>query len=230
MTIESLSGWVLHKRLSGDSSLLVTFFTREKGIVCATYKGGRTPRKQALVSVFTPIWLSTNLVQDRYFVRQLETTQPTLCLSGDALFSALYVNELLYHILHPLDESPEVYDCYEHTVQALAQITERVVIEPVLRRFEWQLLVTLGYQMSLTHDARSSYPISETQQYVFILGEGFVLTEKGVLGKHIIEWSNGKFNDVTVRRLAKSVMRCVFNHLLEGRPIKARQLYRTHFA
>ena len=226
MITEGLDAWVLHKRASGETSVQVTFLTRENGLVRAGYKGGRTPtKKQSLVHVFTPLWVTLDVRHDWHYVRQLEAVSPSLELTGDGLFAGLYVNELLYHALTPLDPSPDFYDLYVHTLHALTAATERMAIEVVLRRFEWRLLTVCGYQMSLTHDAQSGVPIQASDHYVFIAGEGFVKASDGFQGAHIMAWASDVLDDIAVLKTVKSIMRCAIDHALDGRPIQARKLY-----
>ncbi|HBI20977.1 MAG TPA: DNA repair protein RecO [Legionella sp.] len=227
MITEGLDAWVLHKRESGETYVQVTLFTREKGLVRAGYRGGRTPKKQGSLHVFTPLWLTLDVRRDWHYVHQLEAISPSLVLTGDGLFAGLYVNELLYHALTPLDRLPDFYDAYVHTLRALTAATERMVIEVVLRRFEWRLLMVCGYQMSLTHDAQSGAPIQASDHYAFIAGKGFVLASDGFQGAHIMAWACDSLNDIAVLKTVKSIMRRAIDHALDGKPIQARKLYRS---
>ncbi len=225
MITDGLDAWVLHTRQSGETSAEVTFFTREMGLVRARYNGGRAPKNQAQMQVFTPLWLTLDVRQDWHYVRQLEAVSASLPLRGDALFAGLYINELIYQGLSPLDPSPDFYDAYIHTLRALTWATERTTIAILLRRLEWRWLTLCGYQMSLTHDAQSKWPIESGEMYALIEGEGFVLSHRGFQGAHIIAWANDALNDAAVLKTVKLVMRRAIDHALDGRPIQARKLY-----
>lgn len=225
MIIEVPQAWVLHQRESGETSVRATFFTREQGIVQALCKGGRTPKKQALLQAFTPLWLSLSARRDSYYVQTLEMAEAPLPLVGKNLFVGLYVNELLYHVLRPHDPHPVLYDAYLTTLQTLLTSFERVAVEALLRRFEWVLLRDIGYVMSLTHDARSSRPIEAECYYQWIAGEGFVLADYGFLGAHLMAMANDQLEDAMVLRAAKRMMRLAIGQVLGGHEIKARQLY-----
>jgi hypothetical protein len=56
-------------------------------------------------------------------------------LIGEALFSGLYLNELLIRLLPAEDPHPGVFDHYAATLLALA---EGRPLEPLLRSFEWR--------------------------------------------------------------------------------------------
>ncbi len=219
--------WVIHKSWSGDTSARVVFFTKENGLVSCLYKGGRTPKKQALLQAFIPLWLSMDIRGDAYFVHKLEVASSSIPLVGQTLFAGLYVNELLHHALKPHDPHATLHTVYIHALQALMTAFSRVAIEKILRRFEWALLTACGYSMSLTHDARSTQPILVNHFYRFIAGEGFVLADDGISGAHIIAMSQDKLDDLTVLNVAKWIMRRAIEHALDGKVIKTRALYRS---
>lgn len=224
MIIEGQNAFVLHKRWSGDTSAQITFFTREKGVVSAMCRGGRTPKKQSLLQAFTPLWLICDVRRDWHYVHQLDVTAPSLALSGDSLFAGLYVNEVLCHGLRQLDPCPALYDAYEQTLSALVHATHRLEIEAVLRRFEWQFLSSTGYPFSLMHDV-TSMPIVASNHYHFIAGVGLVLAAQGILGAHIIAMSEDNLADPDVLKAIKWIMRRAIDHALDGKRIKARELY-----
>ena len=211
--------WVIHKSWSGDTSARVVFFTQEQGLVSCFYKGGRTPKKQALLQSFSPLWLAMDVRGDAHYVRQLELAATPLHFTGQSLFAGLYVNELLHHALKPNDPNLRLHAAYTSTLQALMISSNRIAIETVLRRFEWVLLTSCGYHMSLSNDARSAEPIVVDSCYHFVAGEGFVLADEGINGAHIIAMSNDK-----------KAIDAIFqnrNHALDGKEIKARALYQN---
>jgi DNA repair protein RecO (recombination protein O) len=225
MITDALQAWVIHKHWTGDTSARVVFFTQELGLVNCLYKGGRTPKKQALLQAFLPLWLVMDVKGEAYFVRQLEIAAAPIQLAGQPLFAGLYVNELLYYALKSHDPHETLHTAYVQVLKALITAPDRLAIEAVLRRFEWALLTSCGFQMSLTHDARSALPIDANCFYRFIAGEGFILAEQGICGAHIIAMAAGKLEEVAVLNAAKQVMRQAIHHALDGRVIKARALY-----
>jgi DNA repair protein RecO (recombination protein O) len=227
MITNAVHAWVIHKSWSGDTSARVIFFTQEHGLLSCFYKGGRSPKKQALLQAFIPLWLVMDVRGDANFVRQLEVAAAPIHLPGQNLFAGLYINELLYHALKPHDPHATLHTAYTLALQALMMASNRFAIEMVLRRFEWELLSSCGYHMSLTHDARSTKPIMAHHFYRFIVGEGFVLAEEGVSGAHLIALSQNKLDDLAVLSMAKQIMRRAIDHALGGKEIKARALYRN---
>jgi DNA repair protein RecO (recombination protein O) len=225
MIPEGLEAWVLHRVDSGETQAYVTFLTKEQGVIRAFCRSVR--KKQALLQAFTPLWLTVDVKHDWYYVRQLEAISPSLSLRGDCLFSALYINELIYHTISPVEACSDLYDSYYFTLNALTLATQRTTIEALLRRFEWQLLAACGYQMSLTHDAHSNCPIDANQYYKFIPGEGLVVAQSGILGAHVLAFANNQFDNEMGLKSLKWMMRRAIDHVLDGKPIKARELYRV---
>lgn len=226
MTTKSLDAWVLHKQWSGDTSARVFFFTRELGLIQCLCKGGRTPKKQSLLQVFMPLWVGVDERHDRYYARSIESTAPKLQFEGISLFSGLYLNELLYYVLSPGYPDTELFDAYQMTLNSLALSSERMVIEGLLRRFEWSLIKASGYSFSLTHEAQTENLINSETSYRFIAGEGFMPHSKGIPGEHILALSKDNLNEVKYLKSAKIIMRQAIDHLLGGRQIKARELFR----
>jgi DNA repair protein RecO (recombination protein O) len=225
MTTKAHEAWVLHKTPSGDSSLRLTFFSREQGLINCLCKGGRTPKKQALLQPFQPLWLDIDIRKDWYFSRHIEALPGALQLKGNSLFAGLYINELLYYVLKPMDPQPELFTAYLQIMQGLSAINERLAIEILLRRFEWTLLDVCGYSMSFTKTANPQTAISPENYYQFIAGEGFIRADVGIAGADILALGEGRLETLALLKSAKFIMRLAIDHLLGGRVLKSRSLY-----
>ncbi|MCE0724225.1 MULTISPECIES: DNA repair protein RecO [Legionella] len=225
MTIRTIEAWVLHKKWSGDTSTRVSFFTRELGVIQCLSKGGRTPKKQALLQPFTPLWVNLVERHERYYTQSVESIVPTLQLTGGSLFAGLYINEILYYALRPNYPDATLFDAYLFTLNNLASTKERLVLEASLRRFEWTLLHACGYSFSLTHEARTAHLIGADLCYQFVAGEGFIINSRGIPGEHILALAQDNLNEAPYLKSAKIIMRQAIDHLLGGREIKTRALY-----
>ncbi|MCR9192695.1 MAG: DNA repair protein RecO [Gammaproteobacteria bacterium] len=215
--------WILHKTWSGDTSARILFLTREQGVIRALCKGGRTPKKQACLQPFTPLWVALDERRGWFYVRHLEIAAPTVHLTHAHLFSALYLNELLYHTLRPEDPHPEIYDAYTATLNILNVSPDMPALERSLRRFEWTLLSSIGYGISLRHDVNTQ-PIMASEYYVFHAGSGMLPAKQGILGAHLLALDQDCLDDPAVLRTAKHVMRQAVDHALGGKEIKTRRL------
>lgn len=215
----SAEAWLLHKSPSGDTSVRLSLFTRDQGVVTCLYRGGRTVKKQAILQPFIPLWLSLDSKRDWHYVRSLETVSPPLPLKNNSLFCALYVNELLFYALKAFDPHPELYDVYEYTLKGLAVITEQVVMESLLRKFEWMLLGSCGYSLSFEDDP--------AERYRLVAGKGFVVDHNGIPGEDVLAITQGQFEEVRVLKSAKLIMRQAVDNLLGGRELKSRALFKS---
>lgn len=224
MITKSLEAWVIHKRPSGDTSAYITLFTSEYGLVTALYRGARTPKKQSVIQAFTPLWVEFNVRHDRWYIRQMDMKSPTLPLTGVSLFSALYINELLHHALRLEDAYPQLYDAYSQLLPELLQKNTSIALEPLLRRFELLLLTMAGEQYSFTHDVDFN-PIEPRTLYRFIPGAGLQSAKVGILGEIILAIASDTLNDPSVLLAAKKLLRTAIDHLIDGKPIKARELF-----
>jgi DNA repair protein RecO (recombination protein O) len=224
---KTIEAWVLHKKWSGDTSARVSFFTREFGLIQCLCKGRRTPKKQALLQSFTPLWLTIEERYVRFFPKTIESISPMLHLEGHSLFSALYLNEILYYALSPDNADPTLFDAYLLTLNGLATAKERFTIESLLRRFEWTLLNVCGYSFSLTEEAHTEECIRRELNYQFVGGEGLIRVQHGVSGEHILALAQDNLTNAQYLYSAKIIMRQAIDHLLGGRKINARSLFKS---
>lgn len=224
MITRTIEAWVLHKHWSGDTSSRVNFFTRELGQVQCLCKGGRTPKKQSMLQAFTPLWIVMDEKRERYYSRSIESLSPRLNLEGNALFSGLYVNELLYYALSHGDPDVELFNAYLLTLNELAAASERLSIESILRRFEWCLLKSCGQTFSLVQDHRGE-PILLQAAYQFKAGEGLELSTRGIPGEHLLAMAKDNLDEAACLKSAKIIMRQAIDYLLGGREIKTRALF-----
>ncbi len=225
MTTKSLQAWLIHKQHSGESSLKPCFFTSELGLVHCLYKGGRAPKKQAVLQAFTPLWIHLEERHNYYYLKAVENETPPLLLSGINLFSALYLNELIYILLKPFMVESKLFEAYTVTLYHLASVENKVDIEPLLRRFEWSLLEACGHSFSLNYDVMGQ-KIKAENKYQFISGNGFLANTTGLPGSHLLALASDDLSEHAYRKTAKLIMRQAIDYLLEGREIKTRLLFR----
>lgn len=146
--------YVLHSRPYKETSALVDFFT-PLGRLRAVLRGARG-KAGALARPFVPLEAEWRGRGELKTVARLESAGVPNLLNGQALFSGLYLNELLIRLLPAEDPQPEIFAHYAATLPLLAAGRP---IEPLLRAFEWRLLEQLGYGFALDVDingARSS--------------------------------------------------------------------------
>lgn len=222
MKINGLNAWMLHKQLKGESSAYVTFFTKEHGIVNINVKGIRSAKKPLLLQAFVPLWIIPNRTFN--FANKIEVNGQMLSLASESLFAGLYINELIYYALKPLDCHEELFVQYEQTLQRLDANLTRPEISLILRHFEIALLKQCGYELNLFEDVNGD-PIDSAKYYSFFPEEGFKVTYSGFKGEMILAFAQNNFTDPKVLQIAKIITRAAIDFALDGRNIKARSLY-----
>src|SRR5450830_1051670 len=145
---------------------------------------------------------------------------------GEALFSGLYLNELLIRLLPAEDPHPAVFDHYAATLVALA---EGRPLEPLLRAFEWRLLDDLGYGFELSNDLHGE-PIAADGMYRLQVDAGLervYLLQPGLFqGTELLAMSEADWTAPGALSAAKRLMRQALAVHLGGRPLVSRELFR----
>lgn len=228
--IELQSSYVLHTRHFRDSSLIVELFTHEFGRVSVIAKGARRSksRTRGVLQAFTPLMTSWIGRTDLMTLTSAELKAMPLTLTAHALYSGLYMNELLLKLLHRHDPHPNLFDFYARSLQDLVDGTNN---QSVLRLFEKRLLSEIGYGLQLVHEADSNILIQDEHYYVFNPEFGFSVIKERVQnprvfsGVHLIAIANDDYSDDVVQRDAKRLMRIAISHLLGDKTIRSRDLF-----
>ena len=226
---EMLPAFVLHTRPYRETSQLVDLFVASMGKVSMVAKGSRTSRSavKGLLQPFLPLHIRYSGKSNLKTLVQLEARSPQVALQGERLFSALYLNELLYHLLEPDTEYPGLYSSYFQTLLVLADPLQPV--SPLLRQFELLLLQQLGYGVDFCYAADSGLPIDPACFYRYEPEAGFITTalrDHAVFsGTEIIGMAERDFINAQILAAARRFSRQAFAALLGNRPLKSRELY-----
>ncbi|MEH6386923.1 DNA repair protein RecO [Pseudomonas profundi] len=220
--------YVLHSRPYRDTSALVDLFTLHQGLQRAVWRGARGQRRGLVPQAFMPLMVATTGRGELKTLTQAEAAGSYVLLQGDALFSGMYLNELLIRLVYPGDPQPVLFAAYQH---ALEQLAANAPVEPVLRQFEWQLLDGLGYGFSLTIDARGQ-PVVADARYVWQAEQGLVVLESGngggVPGSALRAMAANDWSEPQTLRAAKQLMRQALAPHLGDRPLISRSLFTRH--
>ena len=134
----ALTAYVLHRYDWSESSLILDVFTREQGRIAVAAKGAKRPYSQlrAVLLPFQRISLglgrapSDESESEVHNLRAAEWAGGPPMLSGAALFSGFYLNELLMRLLPRDDPHERLFDAYAESLRCLAEARDQ---EPVLR-------------------------------------------------------------------------------------------------
>lgn len=221
----SQPAFVLHSRAYRESSALVDFLTPQ-GRLRAVLRGARG-KAGSLARAFIPLEAEFRGRGELKNVARLEPAGIPNLLSGDALFSGIYLNELLMRLLPAEDPHPGLFEHYALTVVALAQGR---ALEPLLRAFEWRLLDELGYGFALDRDCQDQ-PIVASGLYRLNNDSGLMPVgqlQAGVFqGADLLAMADANWSAVGALAAAKRLMRQALAPHLGGRPLVSRELFMT---
>lgn len=219
--------YVLHSRPYRDSSALVDLLTLEYGLQRVVWRGARNQRRKLTPQLFVPLLVGVIGRSDLKTLTQAEVAGSFVLLQGEALFSGLYLNELLVRLLGKGESQPVLFAAYQH---ALEQLARSVPVEPTLRRFEWQLLDCLGYGFSLQYDANGQ-PITTHQRYIWHATDGLqpviapASTTTDLPGAALLAMAADDWSATMTLRAAKQLMRQALGVQLGDRPLVSRTLF-----
>jgi DNA repair protein RecO (recombination protein O) len=141
--VHEVPGYVLHTTAWRETSLILQTFTRDHGWVAMVAKGAKRPHSvlRSSLSVFQPLLLSWTGGGEIRTLTRAECAGIHV-LTGPAMMSCWYMNELLFRLLPREDPHPGLFDAY---VMALQGLAAGQAAAGALRRFEWILLKETGY-------------------------------------------------------------------------------------
>ena len=239
---ESDRAFVLHTYPYRETSLIVEAFTGLHGRVVLVAKGAKRPHgaMRGLLNPFQALTLSWFGKADMKTLKTVEQERIFPQLSGPALLSAFYLNELLLKLTHREDSHEALFDEYGSAVSALARLAVgnngMRAIAAILRQFEVRLLQELGYALQLTEEADSHVPLDPKGEYVYQTECGPIRCEMArqsynddsllLAGKTLIDMSNNDYGDPRTQAQSKQLMRKMINHLLGDKILHTRQLMR----
>jgi DNA repair protein RecO (recombination protein O) len=233
---ERQSAWLLHSRPFRDTSVLLDFLT-DTGRVSAIARGARGPRSKykALLQPFQPLTISLFGRSELLNLRDAEAAGQALVLTGERLFSALYVNELMVRLLHGHEGEAALFSLYSAVLAGLGTPAE---LEPLLRDFELSVLEALGFGLQFSHEAETGEVLAADGWYYLHQDTGFVRQRQNQVqeprhdsahnlypGHELHKIAERDFAGGSTRVCAKRLLRQVLQHHMSERPLTSRELF-----
>ncbi len=242
--------FLLHQRAYRETSVIVDLLCESEGRVSVVCKGvrGSGNKSASLRSVLQPFamlavqWSGKSSLKS---LRSAEVLEQAPWLSQHQLYAALYLNELLMRLFQQGELHADLFQHYHSAIADLSRsdAADRSSTEIPLRRFEFTLLATLGFEVDLFYDSSSGEPVLADKSYHFhgefglsnienasldSDGQAIPQSKKNsvpILGQHILALQQQDYSDDAVRRAAKKIIRLALAPHLGGRPLKSRELY-----
>jgi DNA repair protein RecO (recombination protein O) len=227
--VQQQAAFILHHRPFRDTSQILDLISRDHGKLSVVARGSRGARSRlkGILRPFMPLSVSWVIKSDLGTLTGAEVGGAPLSLTGDALLSGYYVNELILHFLHRHDPQPEIFDVYSHTIRALA--AAGVDVATCLRQFEIELLRQIGYALNLDYEYGSNQALQPQQHYEYRPEQGPVAVgrKEGAqvfTGEMLSAIGEQQFEDEVVIRSANRLLRNVISFHLGGKELKSRKV------
>ncbi|MDM7861817.1 DNA repair protein RecO [Alteromonas sp. ASW11-36] len=233
MNKQVTEGFVLHRIPYRESSLLVDVFCAVNGMIRGVAKGVRGTKsdRKSLLQPFQCLEITLSGRNELKNIGRVESTSVRYQLANQPLFCAMYLNELLCRAL-PNDLPCEgIYALYQETLEALAelpQVPPRSDIEALLRNFELELLLDLGFLPDLAYCADNTTAIGADGYYALQAEAGFTPLDSnqpdGFHGKDILAIAARDWHQSSLLT-AKRFMRTALVPLIGTKPLRSRELF-----
>jgi DNA repair protein RecO (recombination protein O) len=179
-----LAAFVLHRYDWSESSLILDMFSRSQGRLTVVARGAKKPHSnlRAVLLPFQRVNITLGRLpegegaSDIQTLRQAEWAGGMAMLTGEALFSGFYLNELLMKLLARHDAHPALFDAYAQTLPALAS-SDEAAVQSALRAFELTLLREIGLLPDLSQATLTQQPLQAQSLYA-------LRTDSGVIEAH----------------------------------------------
>ncbi len=229
MPAEPQAAYILHTRRFAERSLTVSVFTQSAGRMTVLARHPQADRSQGLLQLFTPLFINWCGRSALPALNLLEGAAAPHVLTGRVCYCGLYLNELIQRLTAPADPQPVLFAHYTRSLAELqATNGSNAQIEPILRRFEYHLLETLGVGLILAHDCRGQ-PIVPGDWYDYhpLQGPQPVATQTTTTFRGATLLALEAHLQPEHYREARQLMRQVLDYHLGGKPLRSRALFQT---
>ncbi|SEV95537.1 DNA repair protein RecO [Luteibacter sp. 329MFSha] len=230
MRVEQQPAFVLHARPYRETSLLVECLTPDLGRIGVVARGVRNERarlQRAQLEPFQRLAMDLITKGELATLRGAEPSGAVMRLIGDAGLAGLYLNELVVRLTGRQDPNPELFALYERTLRRMA------ASEPLawtLRRFERDMLDSLGYALQLDVDASSGEAVDPAAAYFYDPESGVMPGRMGdphaIRGADLLALAADEAPDTAGLASLRRMMRQVIAFHLGGGELRAWRVLR----
>lgn len=236
--------FILHRRPFRESSLIIDIVAAGMGLLSVVLRGaqaggkGKSSINSALAQPFRPLLMTITGNGEMKNAYSIEQNGAIVGLQDKYLYSGFYVNELICRLCPKNIETEELFELYAETLSGLHQCQEKNVenadLERVLRRFELELLVQLGFGIDCFYTGITSDAIEPSNYYYYDSEHGFGVAEfdeyypinaASYKGEDLLAIGNLDFSQPSTLKAAKRLCRMIFAKHLDGQPLKSRELF-----
>lgn len=217
--------FVVHSRPYKETSLIVTFLSEGSGKINAVAKGAKR-KNSRLAGNLEPFQCLNIDYRGKSDLKSLILAEPNERFeefkTGENLYSAFYVNELINFLITQSEESSELFKIYYDCIKSLKST---ISVEETLRNFELNLLSNLGYEINFLSEFENNNTIQTGKNYVYSPQSGFQESDSGYDGRLISEIANRNFSNLSLSA-CKEINRSTIEYYFEELNIKSRVFFK----
>lgn len=225
--------YILHSKPYSDTSLIITFLTKNYGKINLIAKGCRRNKHKYkhLLQQFISILINFTQRGGLGTLISADLENSYSILDSNRIIYGMYVNELTYKVLSFSDSSPEIYYNYHLCISSLYKNNS---INQILRKYEKGFLDAIGYGYDYKMEYNSNKEISEQMMYGFISCKGFLMINNieindiikfKLCGKHILSINDNDFSHMDTCKVAKRIFQETINSILDSKTINTRNFF-----
>jgi DNA repair protein RecO (recombination protein O) len=238
--------FVLHTWPWRETSAIAEVFTASHGRMGLVAKGAKRPKSaiRGVLQLFQPLTLGWFGKSEMKTLKTAEHRRFLPQLSGAALVSAFYLNELVMKLTHRDVPHEGLFEAYEDAIETLSggclagSRATRDEIAVVLRRFEVRLMRELGYGLRLEEESHNHAPIEARHRYWYAVDRGAMRVDSSLgtsrtdadalelSGKTLIDMADDDYRDPVTLAESKMLMRHLITRMLGDKILYSRQLMR----
>jgi DNA repair protein RecO (recombination protein O) len=226
MRIAGQPAYVLHARAWRETSLLLEVFSRDfgrVGLVARGVRGARARLPRSWLEPLQPLRLDWGGRGELATLAAVEAAGVPRTFHGDALLSAMYVNELLVRLTARNDPHPWLFDRYQGLLEELPNTSS---LAWSLRCFERDLLAAVGYALQLEVAADTGVPIEAGASYDYLPESGAVAAADHpdgvrVRGSALLALAAGACPDTQDLSALKRLMRTLIGRQVGSRGLQS---------
>ena len=218
-------GFILHAWDWSETSLLLDVLTPHYGRVFIVAKGARRHYSQfrGLLTAFCPLKFTWSGKKEAKVLSRVEWQGSMMPLSGDAMLSAFYVNELILKLTEREDRHPGLFALYVETLHQLA-LGEADRVQPALRKFERGILDATGWSPALTGAEKADFFAVREGALVGLAPRETPFEGETLYARAVAESVVNNEMKAPYWREARDILRSLLDFHLDGRDIHTRRI------
>ena len=228
MRVELEPSYILHTRPYRETSMLVYALTEQHGVMHMVCRGARKKGNLQL-QPFMKMYMSWSGRSELVSLNKFELERSNYTRNFRAHVQCFYLHELILALIPKMSPEPELFQLYEETLSLIARFPHQ---EESLRKFELQILAISGHPLQLKFDHSNDRQVEDHLHYRYEPGLGPINCKSehsgwNVVTGYLLRCLDSHELHADILPQAKTFLRGLIKHHLQGKPVMARQLLKV---